>query len=143
MPYYPAINIPLDNYVFIKTNIFVLVIRLQGVFKKFSRRVAKIFSKRLAKTSLKSLEDVFKTSCKTSSRYIQDVFKTSCKDVFKTSWRRFQDVFHTFLRCSANRISYRKISIDFHRFLIGNSLNIPKLLKQFFYNTLWSDYFYK
>ena len=61
MPYYPAINI------------------------NISRRVAKIFSERLAKTSLKSLEDVFKTSCKTSSRYIQDVFKTSCKDVFKTS----------------------------------------------------------
>ena len=70
--------------VLIKTNIFVLAIRLQDVFKTFSRR----------------LQDVFKTSCqdvfKTFSRRLQDVlqkrlqdiFKTSCKDAFKMFWRR-------------------------------------------------------
>ena len=51
--------------VLIKTNIFVLVIRLQDVFKT-------------------SYQDVFKTS----SRRLQDIFKTSCKDVFKTLSRR-------------------------------------------------------
>ena len=67
----------------IKTNIIVLVIRLQDVFKTFSRR----------------LQDVFKTSCKnvfkTSSRRFQDVFKTSCQDVFKTSSRLIQDILKT------------------------------------------------
>ena len=56
--------------VLIKTNIFVMVIRLQDVFNTSSRRLAK-----------------------TSSKHLQDVFKTSCKNVFKTSSRRFQDVF--------------------------------------------------
>ena len=35
---------------------------------------------------------------KTSSRRFQDVFKTSCKNVFKTSSRRLQDVLETFSR---------------------------------------------
>ena len=56
--------------VLIKTNIFVLVIRLQDVFKTFSR----------------SLQDIFKTFC-------YGVFKTSCKNVFKTFSRRFENVF--------------------------------------------------
>ena len=55
----------------------------------------------------RGLQDVFKmswsrpiySSCpyvfKTSSRRFQDVFKTSCKNVFKTSSRRLQDVFKT------------------------------------------------
>ena len=58
----------LYSYVLIKTNIYVLDIRLQDVFKTSSRSLAK-----------------------TSSRYLQDVFKMSCKNVFKTSSRRFQD----------------------------------------------------
>ena len=61
-----------------------------------------------------SSEDVFKTSWsrpiysswlyvfKTSSRRFQDVFKTSCKNVFKTSSRRLQDVFKTSSRRLAN-----------------------------------------
>ena len=69
--------------VLIKTNIIVLVIRLQDVFKTFSRR----------------LQDVFKTSCqdifKTSSRRLQDVLQKRLQDIFKTSSRRFQDVFET------------------------------------------------
>ena len=46
--------------VLIKTNIFVLIIRLQDVFKTFSRR----------------LQDVFKTSCK-------DIFKTFSRRIIK------------------------------------------------------------
>ena len=61
--------------VLIKTNIFVLSIRLQDVFKTFSRR----------------LQDVFKTSCqdvfKTFSRRLQDVLQKRLQDIFKTSSR--------------------------------------------------------
>ena len=46
--------------VLFKTNIFVLAIRLQDVFKTFSRRLQDVLQKRL-----------------------QDIFKTSCKDAFK------------------------------------------------------------
>ena len=81
------------------------------------RRLSSSSSRRLdqdeyVRLSLMSSEDVFKTSWsrpiysswlyvfKTSSRRFQDVFKTSCKNVFKTSSRRlakissrrFQDV---------------------------------------------------
>ena len=54
--------------VLVKTNIFVVAICLQDVFKTFSRR----------------LQDVFKTFW----RRLQDIFKTSCKDIFKTFSRR-------------------------------------------------------
>ena len=80
--------------VLVKTNIFVLAIRLQDVFKTSSRRLAKMSSRRLAKTSSRRLQDVFKTS----SRHLQDVFKTSCKNVFKTSSRRLQDVLQKYLQ---------------------------------------------
>ena len=65
----------------------------------------------LIKTSIFALlirlQDVFKTSSstpiysswlyvfKTSSRRFQDVFKTSCQNVLKTSSRHFQDVLKT------------------------------------------------
>ena len=55
--------------------IIVLVIRLQDVFKTFSRR----------------FQDIFKMSC-------QYVFKTSSsyfQDLFKTFWRRIQAIFKT------------------------------------------------
>ena len=55
--------------ILIKTNIFVLVIRLQDV----SPRLFKMSSRRLVKTS---------------SRRFEDVFKTFCKDIFKTFSRR-------------------------------------------------------
>ena len=84
--------------VLVKTNIFVLAIRLQAS----SRRFQDVF-----KTSSRRFQDVFKTSCKkvfkTSSRRPQDVLKTSSKrlqNVFKTSWKTFsrhlQDVFKTY-----------------------------------------------
>ena len=73
--------------VLVKTNIFVLAIRLQDVFKTFSRR--------LPKTSSRHLQDVFKTSsrrlAKTSSRPLQDVFKASSRPLAKISSRSFQD----------------------------------------------------
>ena len=61
--------------VFIKTNIFVLVIRLQDVFNTFSRRPQDI--------------------SKTLSRHVQGIFKTSSRcfeNVFKKSSSRLQDV---------------------------------------------------
>ena len=73
--------------VLFKTNIFVLAIRLQDVFKTFSRRlqdVFKTFSRRLQDVLQKRLQDIFKTS----SKRLQDVLK----NVFKTSSRRVQDV---------------------------------------------------
>ena len=72
--------------VLIKTNIFVLVIRLQDVFKKYWKNVFK--------TSSRRFQDVFKTS----SRRLQNVFEISSRrpqDVFKMFWRRLQDIFKT------------------------------------------------
>ena len=62
--------------VLVKTNIFILSIRLQDVFKTFLRR----------------LQDVFKTS----SRHLQDVFKMSSRRLANTSWRHLQDVLKTY-----------------------------------------------
>ena len=56
--------------VLIKSNIIVLFIRLQDVFRTSCKIVFKTSSRRL----------IFKTS----SRHIQDVFKAFCKDIFKT-----------------------------------------------------------
>ena len=68
--------------VLVKTNIFLLVIRLQDVFKRFSR----------------CLQDAFKTSC-------QDVFKASCKSFFKTSSRRLAKTsFQNFFKTSCKNI---------------------------------------
>ena len=78
--------------VLIKTNIIVLVIRFQDVFKTSSRC--------LAKTSSRHLQDVLKTFW----RCLQDVFKTFCKDIFKTFSRHviklntFQNESETYLK---------------------------------------------
>ena len=73
---YVRLSLTSSEDVLVKTNIFVLAICLQDVFK----------------TSSRHLQDVFKTSsrrlAKMSTRRFQDVFKTSCKNVFKTSSRR-------------------------------------------------------
>ena len=76
--------------VLIKTNIFVLVIRLQDVFKRL-QDVFKMSCKNVFKTSSRRL-------AKTSWRRFQSVFKTSCKSVFKTFSRRFENVFKVSLR---------------------------------------------
>ena len=99
--------------VLIKTNVFLSVIRLQDVFKTFSRRLAKTSSKRLqdvlqktssrdldvCKTFSKHFQDVFKTSsrrlAKTFSRRFEKVLQKRLQDIFKASSRRFEDVFKT------------------------------------------------
>ena len=62
-----------------------------------------VFRRRLAKTSLRHFQDVFKTSCKSVfkafSRRLQEVLKTSSRHLAKTSSRRLQYVFKTFSRC--------------------------------------------
>ena len=57
---YVRLSLTSSEDVLVKTNIFVLAIRLQDVFKTFSRR----------------LQDVFKTSCK-------DIFKTFSRHIIK------------------------------------------------------------
>ena len=75
------------------TNIFLSTIRLQ---KTSSRRLDQNQYIRLAHTSSRRFQDVFKTSCKnvfkTSSRRFQDVLQKHLQDIFKMSSRRFQDV---------------------------------------------------
>ena len=72
--------------VFVKTNISVLALCLQDVYKTSSRRPQDVLQK--------CLQDIFKTSCKnvfkTSLRHwksfwrsLQDISKMFCKDVFK------------------------------------------------------------
>ena len=74
--------------VLMKTNIFLLIIRLQ---KTSSRRLQDVLVKTNIFVLAIRLQDVFKTF----SRRLQDVFKTSSKrlqDLFKASSRRLQDV---------------------------------------------------
>ena len=66
-------NIRLDEDVVVKTNIFVLAIRLQDVLP---RRLQDVLQKRhqdIFKTSSKRLQDVLKNVFKTSSKRLQDV----------------------------------------------------------------------
>ena len=85
--------------VFIKTNIFVLVIRLPDFLKTSSRCLQDILKRRLAKTSLRHLQDVFKTSSRHLQnvllRRFQGVFETSSKRLANMSSRHLQDVFKT------------------------------------------------
>ena len=85
--------------VLIKTNIFVLVIHLQDVFKAFWRHLQDVYE-----MFWKRLQDVFKTSsrrlAKMSSRRFQDVSSSYTVLVNKFS-RCLQDVFTTFLRRTA------------------------------------------
>ena len=90
--------------VLIKTNIFVLVIRLQDVFKKSCKDIFKMF--------LRCLQDIFKTSCqdvfKTSSKHLQDILQKRLQDIFKTSCK---NVFKTFSRSIIKFIiTYQHIS---------------------------------
>ena len=84
--------------VLIKTNIFVLAIRLQDVFKTSSRR--------LAKNSSRHLRDVFKTFWRrlqdVSQRYLQEVFKTYHQGKLFLSTRLWEP-FNTFLRRSFSK----------------------------------------
>ena len=78
--------------VLVKTNIFVLVIRLQDVFKTSSRPLAKTFSRRFQGVFKTSCKNVFKTSSRRLEKRLQDIFKTSARRLTKISSRRFQGV---------------------------------------------------
>ena len=78
----------LIQYVVVKTNIFVLVIGLQDVFKRSCKSVFK--------TSWKHVQDVFKRSSKHLQyvllRCFEFAFKTSSRRLAKMSSRYFEDV---------------------------------------------------
>ena len=76
--------------VLVKTSIIVLSIRLQDVFQMFSRHLQDVLKDDLQKR----LQDVFKKS----SRRFQDVFKTSSRRLANTSWRHLQDALKTYHR---------------------------------------------
>ena len=82
--------------VLIKTNIFVLLIRLQ---KTCSRRLQDVLIKTNIIVLVIHLQDVFNTF----RSYLQDVLQRCLQDVFKTYYHsklflltRFQDVFETY-----------------------------------------------
>ena len=85
--------------VLVKTNIFVLAIRLQDVFKTFSRHLQDVFktsSRHTAKTSSKRRQDVLKNVFKISSSCLQDVLKTSSRHLNDFLQIYLQDVFKTY-----------------------------------------------
>ena len=77
---------------------FLNFIRLQDLFKMFSRRLQDGFKtscQHIFKMSSRCLQDVLQNVFKTSSRLVQDVLKTSLRlvqDVLKTSSRCLEDV---------------------------------------------------
>ena len=73
--------------VLVKTSIFVLAIRLQDVFKKFSRWLQDVLQKRfqgIFKTSSRRLPRCLQNVFKKSSRRLQDVLQRCLQDHFKT-----------------------------------------------------------
>ena len=107
--------------VLIETNIFILVICLQDVFKTSWKNVFKTSSRRfenVLKTSSRHLQDVLarclqdvfkmlsRNLAKTSSRHLEDVLQRYLQDVFKTYHQaklflltRPKDVFETYSTC--------------------------------------------
>ena len=92
--------------VFIKTNVFALLIRLQKMSSRCPdedkyTRLGHTSSRRFQDVLPRRLQNVFKTSSKRPQdalERLQDVFKTFSghfQDVFMTFWRRLQDVFKT------------------------------------------------
>ena len=97
--------------VLMKTNIFLLIIRLQ---KTSSRRLGQDQYIRLVHTSSRRFQDVFKTSSRrlanTSWRHLQDVLKTyhQVKVFLLTSlW----EAFNMFVRRTAKTVVYRRIHL--------------------------------
>ena len=68
--------------VLIKTNIFILLIRLQ---KTSSRRFQDVLPRRLQNVLKTSCENVFQTSSKHLPKTFQDVFRMSSRSLAKTS----------------------------------------------------------
>ena len=91
--------------VLIKTNIFAILIRLR---KTSSRRRDQDQYIRLGHTSSRHFQDIFKTSsrrlAKMSLKSLEDVLQKRLQDIFKTS---YQDVFKTSSRCLAKTSSRR------------------------------------
>ena len=125
--------------VLMKTNIFLLIIRLQ---KTSSRPLGQDEYIWLIHTSSR----VFKTS----SRHPQDVFKTSSRSLANTSWKHLQDVLKTyhqvklflfpslsevfsiFVRRTAKTIVYRRIHLGHtsEKFMVSVQ-NLQVLVFQF------------
>ena len=78
-------NIRLDEDVVVKTNIFVLAIRLQDVLPRRLQDVLQKGHQDIFKTSPRRFEDVFKTSSRRPEKRLQDVFKTSSRRIIKLS----------------------------------------------------------
>ena len=100
IPFQKMSSRPLQDILLDKTNIFVLAIRLQDVFKTFSRR----------------LQVIFKTYSRRFSTHLQDVLQRYLQDVFKTNHQvklflltRRREVFNTFLRRTPKTVIYRGI----------------------------------
>ena len=92
---YILINHTSSEDVLVKTNIFVLSIRLQDVFKTFSRRLQDIFktsSRRLANTSWRHLQDVLKTYHQVKLFLLISLW----------------EVLTTFVKRTANTVAYRR-----------------------------------
>ena len=98
--------------VFIKTNIFALVIRLQDVFKTFSRRLQYVF-----KTSSRHLQDVFKTYYQ-----VKLFLVTQFQDVFETYSKRFWDVL-------LRRLSTGGLPRSHFREVCGQCTKFPRAIK--------------
>ena len=94
--------------VLVKTNVFVLAIHLQDVFKTSSRRLAKTCSRHLPdvfKTSSRRLQEVLKMSSRRFKNLqevllwrLQDVLQKCLQGIFKTSWRGIQDLLERYLQ---------------------------------------------
>ena len=89
--------------VFIKTNIFALVIRLQKTSSRCLEQIQHSSWLYIFKTSSRRFQDVFKTSSRRAKmsfrhpqkvllRRLQDIFKTSSRGLTKASLRHLQDV---------------------------------------------------
>ena len=105
-----------QTFVQIKMNIFALVIRFRRRLMQdqyirlgdtysrgFSKKSSQHYLRRLAKTCLRSLENVFKMSYKnifeTSSRRLQDSLQTSARrldDIFKRLAKMYSNIFKTY-----------------------------------------------
>ena len=108
--------------VLVRTNIFVLSIRLQDVFKPFSRR----------------LQDVFKTSCnnvfKTYSKCLLDVSQIRLEDILIKLFLLISlwEVFSMFARRTAKTFVYRRIHLGHtsEKFMVSLQ-NLQVLVFQF------------
>ena len=108
IPFQKTSSRPLQDILLDKTNIFVLAIRLQGVFKTFLGRLQDVLQKRL--------QVIFKTYSRRFSTHLQDVLQIHLQDVFKTYHQvklflltRRREVFNTFLRRTPKTVIYRGV----------------------------------